>query len=83
MKKKRQPLHVTGYFQFNAMPFGLTAAPAIFQELMSKVLAGLDHFATAYLDDILIYSSTLEEQLRHIEDVFGRLRQYCHRLKLK
>ena len=43
-----------GLFQFNVMPFGLTAAPAIFQELMSKVLEGLDHFATAYLDDILI-----------------------------
>ena len=72
-----------GLFQFNVMPFGLTAAPAIFQELMSKVLEGLDHFATAYLDDILIYSSTLEEHLRHIQEVFDRLRQHCLKLKLK
>ena len=38
-----------GLFQFNVMPFGSTAAPAIFQELMAKVLQGLDRFTTAYL----------------------------------
>ena len=45
-----------GLFEFNVMPFGLTSAPAVFQEFMSLVLHGLSHFATAYLDDILIYS---------------------------
>ena len=49
------------------MPFGLTAAPAIFQELMAKVLQGLDRFTTAYLDDILIYSATFENHLKHIQ----------------
>ena len=43
-----------GLFQFNVMSFGLTAAPAIFQGLMSKDLEGLDLFATAYLDDVLL-----------------------------
>jgi hypothetical protein len=70
-----------GLFHFNVMPFGLTNAPAIFQELMGTVLNGLTEFATAYLDDILIFSSTLEEHLLHIQTVFNRLRQ--HRLKLK
>ena len=50
---------------------------------MSKVLEGLDHFATAYLDDILIYSLTLEEHLRHVQEVFDRLRHHCLKLKLK
>ena len=63
-----------GLFQFNVMTFGLTAAPAIFQKLMSKVLEGLDHFATAYLDDILIYCLILEEHLRHVQEVFDRLK---------
>ena len=41
-----------GLFEFNVMPFGLSNAPAIFQELMSIVLQGLGHFARAYLDDM-------------------------------
>ena len=55
-----------GLFEFNVMPFGLTSAPAVFQELMSIVLHGFSHFATAYLDDILIYSETLEDHMHHL-----------------
>ena len=72
-----------GLFQFNVMPFGLSNAPAIFQELMSIVLADLDQFAIAYLDDILIFSSSLEEHMSHIQQVFDRLRQHDLKLKLK
>ena len=72
-----------GLFQFIVMPFGLSNAPAIFQELMSIVLADLDQFAIAYLDDILIFSSSLDEHLGHIQQVFDRLRQHDLRLKLK
>ena len=72
-----------GLFQFNVMPFGLTMAPAIFQELMARVLEGLDQFTVAYLDDILIYSATLEEHLAYIQNVFDRLRERQLRLKLK
>ena len=36
------------------MPFGLSNAPAVFQELMSVFLQGLGDFAIAYLDDILV-----------------------------
>lgn len=72
-----------GLFQFNVMPFGLTTAPAIFQELMSRVLEGLDKFTVAYLDDILIYSASLEDHLAHIQQVFNRLREHSLRLKLK
>lgn len=71
-----------GLFEFNVMPFGLANAPSMFQELMSEVLQGLD-FCFAYIDDILIHSSTLEEHFNHIEQVFGRLRQHGLKLKLK
>ena len=42
-----------GLFEFNVMPFGLSNAPAVFQELMSVILQGCNNFATAYLDDIM------------------------------
>ena len=72
-----------GLFQFNTMPFGLTNAPAIFQQTMAIVLDGLGKFSVAYLDDILIFSETLEEHLVHIQRVFNRLREYSLKLKLK
>lgn len=72
-----------GLFEFLVMPFGLSNAPSIFQELMSVVLEGLSHFAIAYLDDILIFSETVEGHLHHIQVVFDRLRQHGLKLKLK
>ena len=45
----------TDKYEFTRCPFGLTQAPAYFQRLINKVLAGLD-FPFGYLDDILIYS---------------------------
>ena len=72
-----------GLFEFNVMPFGLSNAPAVFQELMSVVLQGCNDFSTAYLDDIMIFSPTLKEHLEHICVIFDRLRQHNLKLKLK
>jgi len=56
------------------MPFGLTNAPADFQRFINKTLAPfLDHFMSAYLDDILIYSDTMEEHTQHVHQVLERL----------
>ena len=64
-----------GSFDFLVMPFGLTNAPATFCNLMNDVLFDfLDSFVVAYLDDIVIYSSTLKDHLVHLEKVFDRLR---------
>ena len=65
------------------MPCGLTSAPTVFQELMSIVLQGLNSFATAYLDNIWIYSPSLDEHLDHIQIVFDLLRRHGLKLKLK
>lgn len=85
-KDKEKTAFVTshkGLFQFNVMPFGLSNAPAVFQELMSIVLEGLSDFALAYLDDILIFSRTIEDHLRQINVIFDRLRTHGLKLKLK
>ena len=60
------------------MPFGLTNAPAVFQRLMQQVLMGLNpeeglDFVSVYIDDILIFSETLEDHLQHLERVIERL----------
>lgn len=72
-----------GLFQFNRMPFGLSNAPAVFQELMNIVLQECEQFATAYLDDVLIYSKTPQEHLQHVQIVFRKLREHGLKLKLK
>ena len=71
-----------GLFQCRVMPFGLANAPGIFQQLMSVVLAGLEQFSMAYLDDILIFSSNINEHLQHLQTVFERLRNHGLKLKL-
>ena len=72
-----------GLFEFNVMPFGLTNAPAVFSQLMGLVLEGLEDLTIAYLDDVLIFSSSLEEHLAHIQVVFDRLKTHSLKLKLK
>ena len=70
-----------GKYEYVKVPFGLAQAPACFQELMTGVLKDLP-FAMAYLDDIIIYSSTPEEHLQHIKTVFEKLRHAKLSMKL-
>ena len=71
-----------GLYEYNVMPFGLVNAPGIFQELMSIVLQDLGNFAMAFLDDIIIFCSSMKEHIRCIQIGFGRLRQNQLKLKL-
>ena len=50
-------------FQFQVMPFGLTNAPATFQRLMDLVLTGMLWKCIVYLDDIIVFTNTVEEHL--------------------
>ena len=70
-----------GKYEFVKVPFRLAQAPAYFQELMTGVLKDLP-FAMAYLDNIIIYSSTPEEHLEHIRTVFKKLRDAKLSMKL-
>jgi hypothetical protein len=58
------------------MPFGLTNALATFCILMNDIFQEwLDDFVVVYIDNILIYSSSLEEHAEHLRKVFQRLRE--------
>lgn len=74
-----------GHFEYTVMPFGLRNAPGTFQAVMNRVLGPyLDRFCMVYLDDILIYSETLEEHLSHLRTILSLLREhqfYCKRSK--
>src|SRR5262249_9083556 len=71
-----------GAFEFLVMPFGLTNAPATFSTLMNQVFHDyLDKFVVVYIDDIVVYSASLEEHLVHLRLVFDRLRK--HQLYVK
>ena len=61
-------------YQFNVMPFGLQGAPTTFQRMMDQLLKELEDFAAAYLDDLVIYSSSWGEHLDHIRQVMDHLR---------
>ena len=70
----------SGLYEFKVMPFGLTNAPAVFQRLMQRVLMGLNppegpDMVTVYIDDILVFSRTLDEHLQHLQSVLQRLKQ--------
>jgi hypothetical protein len=65
------------------MPFGLTNAPATFQAYINKALMGiLDVFCVAFIDDICIYSDTVEEHADHVRQVLDRLRKADLHVKL-
>lgn len=64
-----------GLFEFQVLPFGLSTAGSVFQELADRVFEGLIwRGVMVYLDDVIIYSNTFQEHLDRLRDVFSRLR---------
>jgi hypothetical protein len=64
-----------GLFEYIRMPMGPACSAATYQRMMDKLLVGLDTFSAAYIDDIIIFSETWPDHLRHVKTVLTRLQQ--------
>lgn len=65
-----------GHYEFIRMPFGLKNAPSTFQRLMNSILKEyINKICIVYLDDILIFSTSLDEHLINLRKILKRLRE--------
>ncbi|MBW0559107.1 hypothetical protein O181_098822 [Austropuccinia psidii MF-1] len=81
LRIKEGDKHLTAFrakyesYEYLIMPVGLTNAPASFQNLVNDISSDfLDVFVVVYLDDILVFSSSEEEHVKHVASVLQRLR---------
>ena len=71
-----------GTFRYASMPFGLCNAPSTFQRLMDVVMTGLNYeICLVYLDDIVLFSQTVDEHLVRLRQLLERLRRANLKLK--
>ncbi|KAL0173119.1 hypothetical protein M9458_033430, partial [Cirrhinus mrigala] len=83
-KAKTAFITTKGLFHFCSMPYGLRNTAAMLQRLMEKVLSELrGKFCFVYINDIIIYSRTLEEHIHHLNTILQRLTQANLTLNMK
>ena len=63
-----------GFYQYKVMPFGMKNAPATFQRLINQIIKNFEG-CEAYIDDIVVFSSTWEQHLHRVRELFCRLKQ--------
>jgi len=72
-----------GHYEYTRMPFGLKNAPATFQRCMNFVLKDLiNKHCLVYLDDVIVYSTSLNEHLDSLRKVFEKLEEANLKLQL-
>jgi hypothetical protein len=73
-----------GLMEFTRLPFGLKNAAACFQRAMVECLGNyINDFIMVYIDDVIIYSDTLEEHLEHLKIFFTKIQEYNFRINPK
>ena len=73
-----------GLYEFTRMPFGLINAPATFQRMMSNLFRDeMFESVVCYLDDVLVFSPTVESHIEHLKLVLGKLEGAGLKLNIK
>lgn len=72
--RRKTAFHGLGgsFFEWMYMPFGLVNATAVFQETMDRNLRPCS-FASCFVDDVVIYSKSVQEHLEHVREVLERI----------
>lgn len=72
-----------GHYEFLRMPMGLKNSPSTFQRVMDNVLKDLQNdVCLVYLDDIIVFSTSLQEHIINLEKVFKKLRESNFKIQL-
>lgn len=72
-----------GHFEFLRLPFGLKNSPSTFQRVMDNIFREYLHkFCFIYVDDIVVFSKSLDEHLHHLKLIFTKLRQFTLKIQL-
>lgn len=80
-KPKTAFIKTTGLWEFNVLPMGLTNAPPSFQRTMYNLIVNSrEHYCLVYLDDIIIFSKTFRDHLKHLDEILRILND--HRFQL-
>ncbi|CAF1488885.1 unnamed protein product [Adineta steineri] len=73
-----------GLYQFEVLSMGLMNAPPTFQRVMNNIIGYKRwDFVLVYLDDIMIYSNSFEEHVRHLDEILATLSRHQFQLNLK
>jgi len=72
-----------GSYEFLVTPFGLKNSPSAFQRMMNEILGNLlDECVVCYVDDLLIFSKTMNEHVKHVTDVSEKLKEFGIQINL-
>lgn len=72
-----------GHYEYVRVPFGLKNAPSTFQRVMDNVLREFLHkFVFVYMDDVVIFSRSMQEHINHIKLTFKKMRQFNLKIQL-
>ena len=63
----------SGKFQWNVLPFGIRIGVQTFSFVINKAIGHCSDFAANYLDDVIVFSKTIEDHMEHLENIFEAL----------
>ncbi|CAF4540750.1 unnamed protein product, partial [Didymodactylos carnosus] len=80
-KQKTAFITTTGLWEFNVLPQGLKNAPPSFQRIMyNMVVNNREHYCLVYLDDIIIFSKSFDEHIKHLGEILSTLHKHNFQL---